>query len=94
MARKVGDRESSVDNEYPGRQGVCYGKEEQIMDRGIRLLDELQRMKSKMDQTWGELFEEDLGREQEGSRWNDKFPKFEGTKRTSKSRSKKAIKPF
>ncbi len=64
------------------------------MDRGITFLDELQRMKKKMDQTWGELFEENPGREQEVNQWIEKLPKFEGTRRTPKSRSKKGIKSF
>jgi hypothetical protein len=63
------------------------------MDWGITFLDELQRMKKKMDQTWGELFEENWGYEQEVSPWIETVPKFEGTGRTSKSRSNKAIKP-
>jgi len=57
------------------------------MDWGITFLDELQRMKKKMDQTWRELFEENLGREEEFSQWIERFPKFEGTKRAPKSRS-------
>jgi len=64
------------------------------MDWGITFLDELQKMKKKMDQTWGELFEENQGKEQEASQWIEKLPKFEGTKRTSKSRSNKAVKSF
>jgi hypothetical protein len=64
------------------------------MDWGITLLDELQRMKKKMDQTWGELFEEDPGKEEEVSQWIKKLPKFEGTRRTSKSRSNKVFKSF
>jgi hypothetical protein len=64
------------------------------MDWGITLLDELQRMKKKMDQTWSELFKENSGREQGVSQWIEKLPKFEGTRRSSKARSKKAIKSF
>ncbi len=60
-----------------------------MMDRNITSLDELQRMKKKMEQTWGELLEEKPGKEQDG----DEFPKFEGTGRTSKSRSKRADYP-
>jgi len=62
------------------------------MDWGITFLDELQRVKKKMDQTWGELFEENPVREQEGNPWIQKFPKFEGTRRTPKSRPNKVIK--
>ena len=62
------------------------------MDWGITFLDELQRMKKKMDQTWGELFEENPGNVQEVSQWIEKLPEFEGTRRTPKSRSKKVIK--
>jgi hypothetical protein len=43
-------------------------------------------MKKKMEQTWGELFEENPGEEQDG----EDLPKFEGTRRISKSRPKKA----
>jgi hypothetical protein len=57
-----------------------------MMDRGITSLDELQRMKKKMEQTWGELFEQNPGEEQDG----EDLPKFEGTRRISKSRPKKA----
>jgi len=64
------------------------------MDWGITFLDELQKMKKKMDQTWGELFEENPGKEQELSQWIEKLPKFEGTRRTPKSRSNKAVKSF
>jgi hypothetical protein len=52
------------------------------MDWGITLLDELQRMKKKMDQTWSELFKENSGREQGVSQRIEKLPKFEGTRRT------------
>ncbi len=55
------------------------------MDRDTMPMDELQRMKKKMEQTWGELFEERPGKGQDG----EEFPKFEGTKRTSRPRSKK-----
>jgi len=61
------------------------------MDWGITFLDELQRMKKKMDQTWSELFEGNPGYEQEGSQWIEKLPDFEGTRRTSKSRTNKTI---
>jgi len=64
------------------------------MDWGITFLDELQRMKKKMDQTWSELFEENPAREQEGSQWIEKLAKFEGTRRISKSRPNKVIKSF
>ena len=62
------------------------------MDWGITFLDELQRMKKKMDQTWSELFEGSPGYEQEVSQWVEKLPDFEGTRRTSKSRTNKTIK--
>jgi hypothetical protein len=65
-----------------------------MMDWGITFLDELQRMKKRMDQTWGELFEENLGKEQDISPRVEKLPKFEGTRRTPKVRSKKVIKSF
>jgi hypothetical protein len=45
-----------------------------------------------MDQTWGELFEGNPGLEQEVSEWIERLPKFEGTRRTPKSRPKRAIK--
>jgi len=64
------------------------------MDWGITFLNELQRMKKKMDRTWGELFEENPGYEQEVSQWIERLPKFEGTRRISKSRSNKALKSF
>lgn len=64
------------------------------MDWGITFFDELQRMKEKMDQTWGELFEEHSGYGQQVSPWIERLPKFEGTGRTPKSRSKKTIKSF
>ena len=63
------------------------------MDWGITFLDELQRMKKTMDQTWSELFEGNPGYEQEVSQWIEKLPQPEGTRRTSKWRSNKAIKP-
>jgi hypothetical protein len=63
-----------------------------MMDWRFTFLDELQRMKEKMDRTWGELFEGNPSREQEVSQWIERLPKFEGTRRTSKSRSNKAIK--
>lgn len=65
-----------------------------MMDWGITFLDELQRMKKKMDQTWSELFEENPGYEQEVSQWIEQLPEFEGTRRTSKSRTNKTIKSF
>jgi hypothetical protein len=64
------------------------------MDWGITFLDELQRMKKKMDQTWGKLFEKNPGYEQEVSQWIERLPKLEGTRRTSKSRTNKTIKSF
>ena len=64
------------------------------MDWGITFLDELQRMKKKMDQTWSELFEENPGYEQEVSQWIERLPKFEGARRTSKSGANKTIKSF
>lgn len=64
------------------------------MDWGIAFLDELQRMKEKMDRTWGELFEENPGNEPEVSQWIDRLPKFEGTRKTSTSRTGKTVKPF
>lgn len=64
------------------------------MDWGITFLDELQRMKKKMDQTWSELFEGNPGYEQEVSQWIERLPKFEGARRTSKSAANKTIKSF
>jgi hypothetical protein len=64
------------------------------MDWGITFLDELQRMKKKMDQTWSELFEGNPGYEQEVRQWTEKLPDFEGTRRTSKSRTNKTIRSF
>ena len=62
------------------------------MDWGITFLDELQRMKKKMDETWSELFEQNRGYEREVNQWIEKLPKVEGTGRTSKSRTNKTIK--
>jgi len=62
------------------------------MDWGITFLDELQRMKKKMDETWSELFEQNRGYEREVNQWIEKLPKFQGTGRTSKSRTNKTIK--
>ncbi len=59
------------------------------MDQSTTSLDELQKMKKKMEQTWDELFEEKPGEEQD----DEELPKFEGTRRTSQSRSKKAGHP-
>ena len=64
------------------------------MDWGITFLDELQRMKKKMDQTWSELFEGNPGYEQDVSQWIERLPKAEGTRGTSKSRTNKTIKSF
>jgi hypothetical protein len=63
-----------------------------MMDWGITFLDELQRMKQKMDRTWSELFEQNPGYQREVSQWIEKLPKFQGTRRTSKLRSNKTIK--
>jgi hypothetical protein len=49
-----------------------------MMDWRFTFLDELQRMKEKMDRTWGELFEGNPSREQEVSQWIERLPKFEG----------------
>jgi hypothetical protein len=65
-----------------------------MMDWGITFLDELQRMKEKMDHTWSELFEEHQGYEQEVSQWIERLPKFEEARRTSKSGANKTIKSF
>jgi hypothetical protein len=81
--------------QVPGRQGLrYYKKEEDMMDWGITSLDELQRMKKRMDQTWSELFEENSVKERDISLYIEKLPKFEGTRRTPKSRSKKVIRFF
>jgi hypothetical protein len=63
-----------------------------MMDWGITFLDELQRMKKKMDQTWSELFEGNPRYEQQVSEWVETLPKFEGTRRTPKSRTNRTIK--
>ncbi len=55
---------------------------------GISSLDELQKMKEKMDRAWNELFERNPRKEEEMERWVEKLPKFEGTRRTLQSRSK------
>ena len=62
------------------------------MDWGITFLDELQRMKKKMDQTWSELFEQNRGYEREVSQWIEKLPKYQGTRGTSKPRKNNTIK--
>ena len=64
------------------------------MDWGITFLDELQRMKKKMDQTWSELFEGNPGYEQEVSQWIERLPEFEGARRISKLRINKTVKSF
>lgn len=60
------------------------------MNQDIASLDELKRMKKKMEQTWGELFERTL--EEDGGSWSEELPKFEGIRRTSKLRLRKAAK--
>jgi hypothetical protein len=71
-------------------------KEERMMEWGITILDELQKMKVAMDLEWNELFEKGLGKnEEETLQGVDKFPKFEGTRRRNlKSRSNKTVKIF
>jgi hypothetical protein len=64
------------------------------MNGGVLFSDELKRIKKKIDQTWDELFEKDPVRKREGSQWIEKLPKFEGTRRTSRSRLNKSIKSF
>jgi hypothetical protein len=64
------------------------------MNWGITFLDELQRMKRKMDQTWSELFEGNPGYEQDVCQWIERLPKVEGTRGASKSRTNKMIKSF
>jgi hypothetical protein len=68
-------------------------KEERLMKWGISSLDELQKMKEKMDRAWHELFEENHGTQEWMEHWDENLAKFEGTKRTLQSRSKKGIKP-
>ncbi len=63
-----------------------------MMDWGIAFMDELQRMKQKMDQTWSELFERNFDSEREVGQWIERLPKFEGTGRSPKSRTNKTIK--
>ena len=60
------------------------------MNRDVTSLDELKKMKKKMEQTLGEIFEGTF--EQESGSWSEDLPKFEGIKRTSKSRLRKAAK--
>jgi hypothetical protein len=63
------------------------------MEREITVWAELQKMKEKMDQVWGNLFEESpITKEQEIWQWVEKLPKFEGRgRRNLKSRPNKAI---
>jgi hypothetical protein len=63
------------------------------MKWGITSLDELQKMKEKMDRVWNEFFEEIPKNEEKVWQWVEKLPKFEGTRRsTSRSRTNKMIK--
>ena len=56
---------------------------------------DLQRMKEEMNRAWESFIKKNaIAEEREIWQWAEKFPKFEGTKRTSKSRSRKAIKPY
>jgi hypothetical protein len=65
------------------------------MEWSVTFLDELQRMKKRMDEAWSDLFEEDPAKEKEVGGWVEKLPKFEGPgRRCSRSRSNKRIKPF
>jgi hypothetical protein len=68
-------------------------EEEWLMKWGISSLAELQKMKEKMDRAWHELFEENHGTKEWMEHWDENLPKFEGTKRTLQSQSRKTIKP-
>ena len=64
------------------------------MEWGITSLDELQKMKEKLDRGWSEIFEENPSREEEIGRWIERLPKFGGTRRPLKLRSKIMIKSY
>lgn len=62
------------------------------MNWGITFVGEWQEMKKKMDLVWKNFFEEGLeGKEELRFQWVEKFPKPEGTGKTS-SRSNKHTK--
>ena len=62
------------------------------MNWGITFVGEWQEMKKKMDLVWKNFFEEGLeGKEELRLQWVEKFPKPEGTGKTS-SRSNKHTK--
>jgi hypothetical protein len=56
------------------------------------LLEELQRMKERMDEVWDNLLEKNVPKREELSDWAEELPKFEGTRRRNlKSRSNRTI---
>ena len=60
------------------------------MKHQVTSLDQLKKMKEKMDRVWDNLVEENpRGKDQEAWRWVDELPKFEGVgKMSSRSRFK------
>jgi hypothetical protein len=60
------------------------------MKRQVTSLDQLKKMKEKMDRVWDNLVEENpRGKDQEAWTWVDELPKFEGVgKMSSRSRFK------
>ena len=60
------------------------------MKRQVTSLDQLKKMKEKMDRVWDNLVEENpRGKDQETWPWVDELPKFEGVgKMSSRSRFK------
>jgi hypothetical protein len=69
-------------------------REELLMEWGVKLLADFQRMKEKMERMWNSFSEETpITEEREIWQWIEKLPKFEGTGRRSlKARSNKTIK--
>ena len=62
------------------------------MKQKMMVLDELEIMRARMDQVWKDLFEKSPGMEDTFWQWVEKFPKFEGTGRTSKTRLNNILK--
>jgi len=69
------------------------------MDWGVKFLGELNRIKERMDQTWSDLFEENV-EEEKRTRPSpahpvERLPKFEGTgRRTPRPRSHKKVRSY
>jgi len=64
------------------------------MEWGITFLDELQKMKSRMDGVLGDLPEEEPAKRRELGIWVERLPGFKGPRRRCfKSRSNEAISP-